>query len=279
MKNTLRTLLLMSLLTAVLLWAGDALGGRGGALIALVLAGVMNLGSYWFSDKMVIRMYRGREVTGGELVEVVRDLTRRGGLPMPKVYTLPQATPNAFATGRNPAHAAVAATYGLVRMLTRDELMGVMAHELSHVANRDILTGTIAATFAGAISYLATMAQWAALFGGGGRDRDGDSHPFALLAMMIVAPLAAMLIQMAISRSREYQADASGARLCGDPHALAAALKKLESANRQAPMEASQATAHMFIVNPLAGGGLSNLFATHPPMAERIRRLEEMGRG
>ncbi|HBB40667.1 MAG: protease HtpX [Nitrospirae bacterium CG18_big_fil_WC_8_21_14_2_50_70_55] len=279
MKNTLRTLLLMSLLTAVLLWAGDALGGRGGALIALVLAGVMNLGSYWFSDKMVIRMYRGREVTGGELVEVVRDLTRRGGLPMPKVYTLPQATPNAFATGRNPAHAAVAATDGLVRMLTRDELMGVMAHELSHVANRDILTGTIAATFAGAISYLATMAQWAALFGGGGRDRDGDSHPFALLAMMIVAPLAAMLIQMAISRSREYQADASGARLCGDPHALAAALKKLESANRQAPMEASQATAHMFIVNPLAGGGLSNLFATHPPMAERIRRLEEMGRG
>jgi len=210
---------------------------------------------------------------------VVRDLTRRGGLPMPKVYTLPQATPNAFATGRNPAHAAVAATDGLVRMLTRDELMGVMAHELSHVANRDILTGTIAATFAGAISYLATMAQWAALFGGGGRDRDGDSHPFALLAMMIVAPLAAMLIQMAISRSREYQADASGARLCGDPHALAAALKKLESANRQAPMEASQATAHMFIVNPLAGGGLSNLFATHPPMAERIRRLEEMGRG
>lgn len=277
MKNTLRTILLMSLLTAVLMWAGSVLGGRGGAMIALVLAGVMNLGSYWFSDKVVIRMYHGREVTSGPLYDVVRELTTRGQLPMPKVYTLPQATPNAFATGRNPAHAAVAATEGLVRMLSREELSGVMAHEMSHVKNRDILTGSIVATLAGAISYLATMAQWAALFGG--RDRDGDSNPFALIAMMIVAPLAAMLIQMAISRSREFQADASGARLCGDPRYLASALRKLEAANRQAPMQASQATAHMFIVNPLRAGGLAKLFATHPPMEERIRRLEAMGRG
>jgi len=279
MKNTVRTIVLMSLLTVVLMWAGGVLGGRGGAIIALVLAGVMNVGSYWFSDKVVIRMYHGREVTSGPLYDVVRELTTRGGLPMPKVYTLPQPTPNAFATGRNPAHAAVAATDGLVAMRSRDELMGVMAHEMSHVKNRDILTGTIVATLAGAITYLATMAQWAALFGGLGRDRDGDSNPFALIAMMIIAPLAAMIIKMAISRSREYQADASGARLCGDPRYLASALRKLESANRQAPMQVNEATAHMFIVNPLRGGGLAKLFATHPPMEERIRRLEAMGRG
>ncbi len=278
--NTLKTIILMVLLTLVLMWAGAALGGRGGALIALVLAGVMNLGSYWFSDKIVVRMYRGREVTDGPLYSVVQEICQRNGLPMPRVYILPQAAPNAFATGRNPHHAAVAATEGILRILSREELMGVMAHEMSHVGNRDILIGSIAATLAGAISYLAHMAQWAALFGGfGGRD-DEDSNPIALIAMMILAPLAAMLVQMAISRSREFEADRSGARMIGNPFYLANALRKLESANRQIPMtQVNEATAHMFIVNPLRGGGLRSLFSTHPPVEERIRRLESMHLG
>ncbi|RMF83879.1 MAG: zinc metalloprotease HtpX [Nitrospirae bacterium] len=276
MKNTLRTVILMALLTAVLMWAGEILGGRAGATIALLFAGVMNLGAYWFSDRVVIRMYRGREVTSGPLYDVVRELATRGGLPMPRVYILPQAAPNAFATGRNPEHAAVAATQGLVEMLSREELLGVMAHEMSHVKNRDILIGSIAATIAGAISYLASMAQWAALFGGFGRSDDEGRNPFALIVMMIVAPLAAMLIQMAISRSREYQADASGARLAGNPLYLASALRKLAYANQRIPMEAHEATAHMFIVNPLRGERLASLFATHPPVEERIRRLEQM---
>ncbi len=275
--NLLRTVLLMTVLTLLLVWAGGMLGGQSGALLALIVAGVMNLGSYWFSDKIVIRMYRGKEVQHGTLFEVVRELCQRNNLPMPKVYTLPQGTPNAFATGRNPEHAAVAATEGLVRMLSREELMGVMAHELSHVRHRDILIGSIAATIAGAIGYLAHMAQWAALFGGlGGRD-DEDGGPFGLIMMMIFAPLAAMLVQMAISRSREYAADRGGAQLCGNPHFLASALRKLEEANRQRPMQrVNEATAHMFIVNPLRGGGLSALFSTHPPMAERVERLESM---
>ena len=279
--NTVRTVVLMALLTAVLVWAGDALGGRSGAMFALIFAGAMNLGSYWFSDKIVIRMYRGQEVTSGPLYDVVRELCTRGQLPMPKVYVLPQATPNAFATGRNPDHAAVCATEGIVRMLSREELLGVMAHEMSHVKNRDILIGSIAATIAGAISYLATMAQWAMLFGGFGGRSDGErGNPFALLVMMIVAPLAAMLVQMAISRSREFQADASGAALCGNPLYLASALAKLEGANRRYPMaQVNQATAHMFIVNPLSGRGMTALFSTHPPMEERIRRLEAMAYG
>jgi len=220
-------------------------------------------------------MYRGQEVQGGPLFEVVAELCQRNGLPMPKVYMLPQSTPNAFATGRNPEHAAVAATEGILQILGREELRGVMAHELAHVQNRDILIGSIAATVAGAISWLAHMAQWAMIFGGG-RD-DEDSNPLALVAMMILAPIAAMLVQMAISRSREYQADATGARLCGHPHDLANALRKLEGANRRAPMpQVNEATAHMFIVNPLRGGGLAGLFSTHPPMEERIRRLEGM---
>ncbi len=275
--NILRTAVLMTVLTLLLVWAGGMLGGQSGALLALVFAGVMNLGSYWFSDKIVIRMYRGREVQHGALYEVVRELCQRNNLPMPKVYTLPQATPNAFATGRNPQHAVVAATEGLERILSRDELMGVMAHELSHVRNRDILIGSIAATIAGAIGYLAHMAQWAALFGGlGGRD-DEDGGPFGLILLMIFGPLAAMLVQMAISRSREYAADRGGAQLCGNPHYLANALRKLEEANRQRPMpRVNEATAHMFIVNPLRGGGLAALFSTHPPMAERVQRLENM---
>ncbi len=275
--NILRTAMLMTILTLLLVWAGGMLGGQSGALLALIIAGVMNLGSYWFSAKIVIRMYRGREVQHGTLFEVVRELCQRNSLPMPKVFTLPQTTPNAFATGRNPQHAVVAATEGLVRMLSRDELMGVMAHELSHVRNRDILIGSIAATIAGAIGYLAHMAQWAALFGGLGSRDDEEGGPFALILLMIFGPLAAMLVQMAISRSREYAADRGGAQLCGNPHYLASALRKLEEANRQRPMpRVNEATAHMFIVNPLRGGGLAALFSTHPPMAERVQRLKNM---
>ncbi len=277
--NTLRTVFLMTLLTLVLVWAGGALGGKGGALIALVMAGVMNFGSYWFSDKVVIKMYRGQEVSSGPLFEVVSELCQRNGLPMPKVYTLPQPTPNAFATGRNPTHAVVAATEGLMQILSREELMGVMAHEMSHVMHRDILIGSIAATIAGAISYMAHMAQWTAIFGGfgGSDDDDGGGSMISMILMMVLAPIAAMLVQMAVSRSREYEADKGGAKLSGNPHYLASALRKLEAANTRAPMHrVNEATAHMFIVNPLRGGGLKNLFSTHPPMEERVRRLESM---
>lgn len=273
--NTMRTVLLMTLLTLVLVGAGGAIGGQGGATIALVLAGVMNLGTYWFSDKVVIKMYKGQQVESGPLYEVVAELCQQNNLIMPRVYTLPQPTPNAFATGRNPKHAVVAATEGILQILSREELKGVMAHELAHVQNRDILIGSIAATIAGAISYLAHMAQWAMIFGGG--DDEEGSNPIALIGMMILAPIAAMLVQMAISRSREYAADATGARYCGSPHSLAGALRKLETANKQMPMpRVNEATAHMFIVNPLSGKKLAALFSTHPPMEERIRRLEEL---
>ncbi|MBN2428053.1 MAG: zinc metalloprotease HtpX [Deltaproteobacteria bacterium] len=272
--NTVRTVLLMTLLTVVLVAAGGIFGGQTGALLALVFAGVMNLGSYWFSDKIVIKMYRGREITSGVLHEVVSELCQRNNLTMPKVYIIPQSTPNAFATGRNPQHAVVAATEGILQILSREELMGVMAHEMSHVRHRDILIGSVAATIAGAVTYLAHMAQWAAIFGIGG---DDDDNPVALIAMAILAPIAAVLVQTAVSRSREYEADKGGAKLCGNPHYLASALQKLEMANRQRPMpKASEATAHMFIVNPLSGKGVTSLFSTHPPVEERIRRLESM---
>jgi len=274
MMNTARTVMLMTLLTLVLVGAGGALGGQSGALFALIMAAVMNLGSYWFSDKIVVKMYKGQQVESGPLFEVVAELCQRNNLPLPKVYILPQQTPNAFATGRNPEHAVVAATQGIMSILSREELKGVMAHELGHVQNRDILIGSIAATIAGAISYMAHMAQWAMIFGG--RD-DEDSNPVAMIAMMILAPIAAMLVQMAISRSREYGADQTGAKYCGNPHSLASALRKLENANQVAPMaRVNEATAHMFIVNPLKGGGLRALFSTHPPMEERIQRLEGM---
>jgi heat shock protein HtpX len=277
--NTLRTFFLLTVLTLVLVFVGGLIGGQGGALVALILAGVMNLGSYWFSDKIVLAMYRGEQVTSGPLFEVVAEICQRNQLPMPRVYMLPQATPNAFATGRNPQHAVVAATEGILGILSREELAGVMAHEMSHVMNRDILIGSIAATIAGAISYLAHMAQWAAIFGGG-RDDDEGSNPIALIALAIIAPIAAMLVQMAISRSREYLADERGARMCGNPHYLASALRKLEMANEVRPMHrVNEATAHMFIVSPLRGGGIASLFSTHPPMAERIRRLEELRLG
>jgi len=277
--NTLRTVILLTVLTLGLVFVGGMIGGQQGALFALVMAGIMNMGSYWFSDKIVIKMYRGSQVTSGPLFDVVAELCQANQLPMPKVYTLPQPTPNAFATGRNPEHAVVAATEGILQILSHDELKGVMAHEMSHVMHRDILIGSIAATIAGAIAYLGHMAQWAAIFGGFGRD-DEDRNPLALIVLAIIAPLAAILIQMAISRSREFEADKGGAKLSGTPLSLANALRKLESANQTRPMpRVNEATAHMFIVNPLRGGGVAALFTTHPPMAERIRRLEAMAAG
>jgi heat shock protein HtpX len=280
--NAVKTTFLMALMTVLLVVAGGAIGGRSGMTFALIMAGVMNFVSYWFSDKIVLAMYSAREVTEADYPEfygLVRQLAVSAGMPMPKVYIIQSETPNAFATGRNPEHAAVAATTGIMRILTRDELLGVMAHELSHVRHRDILISSIVATLAGAITYLAHMAQWAAIFGGG-RDRDEEGGGiFGLIVMAIVAPIAAMLIQMAISRSREYEADRGGATLTGNPLYLAGALRKLEMANRQIPMQANAATAHMFIVNPLTGGGLMSLFSTHPPLEERVKRLEEMAYG
>ncbi|SNB47672.1 zinc metalloprotease HtpX [Geobacter sp. DSM 9736] len=277
--NALKTTLLLALLTVLLVLAGGAIGGKSGMTFALVMAAVMNFVSYWFSDRIVLAMYGAKQVTEAEqpgFYGLVRQLSIQAGIPMPKVYIIPSETPNAFATGRNPQNAAVAATTGIMRILTREELLGVMAHELSHVKHRDILISSIAATVAGAITYLANMAQWAAMFGGH-RDRDEEGGGlFGMLVMAIVAPIAAMLIQMAISRSREYEADRGGAAVSGDPLHLASALRKLQMANQQIPMEASPATAHMFIVNPLTGGGILSLFSTHPPMEERIRRLEEM---
>ncbi len=281
--NTTKTILLMVGLTVLLVFIGGALGGRQGMILAFIFAGAMNMFSYWFSDKLVLRMYNAREVTESEspmLWGVTHDLALKMNMPMPKVYVIPSDAPNAFATGRNPNHAAVAATEGILRLLTREELEGVMAHELGHVRNRDILIGTIAATVAGAISMIANMAQWAMIFGGGRRDdREGEGNFIASIAMIIVAPIAAMLIQMAISRSREYEADATGARICGNPIWLATALQKLHAGSQRVPMNATPATAHMFIVNPLRGGGVASLFSTHPPIEERIARLESMAYG
>lgn len=280
--NGAKTVGLMTLLTVLLVLAGSALGGRGGAELFFMIALAMNLGSYWFSDKIVLKMYRAKEVTeqdAPELVGIVRKLTRNAELPMPKVYIIPQKTPNAFATGRNPSHAAIAVTQGIIRILNHQELEGVLAHELAHVNNRDILIGTIAASIAGAITMLASMARWAALFGGFGGDDDDSGGPLAAIVMMIVAPLAAMLIQMAISRSREYQADATGAKFCGAPRALGNALLKLEAQTKRIPMpNANPATAHMFIVNPLSGKSMMSLFSTHPSTEERVKRLEEIAR-
>jgi heat shock protein HtpX len=275
--NTLKTTLLMGILTLLFLWTGYFLGGERGMTIALVLALAMNAFSYWFSDKIVLKMYRATEVSQSEspeLYAMVRRLTQKAGIPMPRIYLINQPQPNAFATGRNPDHAAVAVTTGIMRMLSIEELEGVVGHELSHIKNRDILIGTIAATVAGAISYLAHMAQWALIFGGG--DDDEGGNPFVAVLIMIVASIAAVMIQMAISRSREYAADAAGARLAGNPHYLSNALRKLDSATHQIPLAAQPATAHMFIVNPLSIGKMAKLFSTHPPMAERIARLESM---
>lgn len=276
--NTMRTVLLMTGLTLLLVLAGSALGGKSGMMTAFIFACIMNIGTYWFSDKIVLAMYGAKEVSYAEAPEIhsiVRELSMRAGIPMPKVYIIDNATPNAFATGRNPEHAAVAVTRGIVSLLTREELSGVLGHELAHIKHRDILIGTIAATVAGAISMLANMAQWSMYFGGRRDDREGG-HPALAIIMMILAPIAAMLIQMAISRSREYLADEGGAKIAGNPLSLAKALGKLHKGVQMMPMDANPATAHMFIVSPLRGGGFLTLFSTHPPIEERIKRLESM---
>ena len=286
MANLMKTGVLLAALTVLVVLIGGALGGQNGMVMALVLAMVMNLGSYWFSDKIVLRMYGAQpvdEAAAPALHRIVRTLATRAGIPMPKVYIIPGETPNAFATGRNPQHAAVAVTEGILRIMSEEELEGVLAHELSHVQNRDTLIMAIAATLAGAITYMAHMAQWAMIFGGGRRDSDenesGGGGLIGGLLMIVLAPLAATLIQLAVSRSREFQADASGAQMAGQPEGLARALEKLEMASRVvAPMNATPATAHLFIVNPLTGGGWTTLFSTHPPIAERVARLRAMAR-
>ena len=277
MGNQIRTALLLAVMTVFVVLIGRLIGGPSGMVIAFVVAIGMNFFSYWFSDKIVLRMYRAKEVTpqqAPDLYEMVATLAQRAQLPMPKVYIIPKETPNAFATGRNPEHAVVAVTEGLLNLMKRDEIMGVLAHEMAHVNNRDILIGSIAATMAGAIMMLASMARWGALFGGGrGSDRGGAVGGIGLIVMSILAPIGAMIIQMAISRSREYLADATGAKLAGSSAGLANALEKLGSYSKRLPMDASPSTAHMFIVNPLSGKSLRGLFSTHPPMAERISRL------
>jgi heat shock protein HtpX len=275
--NGIKTALLLGLMTGLILVIGGALGGRSGMLIALVFAGVMNFFSYWFSDKIVLAMYGAKPVEREEapkLYAVVERLAARANIPIPRMYLIPAEAPNAFATGRNPSHAAVAVTTGIMGLLTEEELEGVLAHELSHVKNHDILISSVAATIAGAIAYLAHMAQWAAIFGGfGGRDDRDRGGVVGLLVTAIVAPIAAMLIQLAISRSREFQADQSGAELAGSPYGLARALEKLGHASGRIPMDAHPATAHLFIVAPFTGQVLMKLFSTHPPLEERIRRL------
>jgi heat shock protein HtpX len=281
-SNTMKTTFLLALMTILIILIGRAIGGQQGMVLAFVLAGVMNLGSYWFSDKIVLAMYRAQEISPQEhpgIHQIVAELAQIAGIPKPRVYIIEDDSPNAFATGRNPQHAVVAVTTGIMRILSREELRGVLAHELGHVKNRDILIGSIAATMAGAIMMIANMARFAAIFGGsrGNDEEGGGGGIIGMLVLTIVAPLAAMLIQMAISRSREYLADASGAQFSHTPLSLASALEKLQRASQQIPMaDAKPATAHMFIVNPLSGRSLMSLFSTHPPIEERIARLRGM---
>src|SRR5690349_12494802 len=277
MGNALKTTLLLGLLTGFLLFIGDYFGGQNGLVIALLIAGVMNFVSYFFSDKIALAMYRAQPVTREQLprvYQIVERLTQRVGLPMPKIYVIPSESPNAFATGRNPQHASVAVTEGILNLLNDEEMEGVLAHELGHVRNRDILISSIAATIAGAITYFAEIARWGMIFGGYERDRDSrGGGGFAALFMLILAPVAAMLIQLAVSRSREYQADETGAHFTGNPYALASALAKLDAYSKRLPLQATPSTAHLFIVQPFLGMGLMNLFQTHPPIAKRIERL------
>lgn len=276
--NTFKTALLLTSMTLLFVFIGAALGGQNGMVLAFIMALGMNFFSYFYSDKLVLRMYGAREVGAGEapwLHQIVRDLAMQARIPMPKVYIIPTDQPNAFATGRNPSHAAVAVTEGIMRVLDREELTGVLAHEIAHVVNRDILIGTMAATIAGAISMIANMAQWSLMFGGG-RDDERDVNPVVAILMMIVAPLAAMLIQMAISRSREYLADQTGASLTHNPEGLAQALIKIHNAATVIPMNAEPATAHMFIISPLTGGGFASLFSTHPPVEKRVEALRSL---
>lgn len=281
--NVLRTGFLLALLTVLLVFVGQLIGGANGASTAFVFALLMNLGVYWFSDRLVLAMYRAKPLSESEAPQVyraVREIASRERMPMPKLYGLPTVTPNAFATGRSPRHASVAVTSGLLQIMSEEELKGVLAHELSHVKNRDTLVMSIAAAVAGAIAMLADWARWGLMFGGGGRDRrsgNGAVQLIALLVVAILAPLAAMLIQLAISRTREYGADATGARLTGNPQGLANALEKLDAAVHAHPLEgANPATAHLFIVNPLRASAIAKLFSTHPPVAERVRRLRSM---
>ncbi|GMT48401.1 MAG: protease HtpX [bacterium] len=278
--NTFKTFMLLTIMTLFFVWVGGFLGGKSGMTFALIFAAIMNLSAYWFSDKVILKMYKAREVTEAEapeLYSIVRRLTQKAAMPMPKVYIIEADQPNAFATGRNPKHAAVAVTNSIMRLLSHEELEGVIGHELTHIRHRDILVSSVAATIAGAITFLAQMAQWAFIFGGFGRGgNDEGGNPFVALIMMIVAPIAAMIVQMAISRSREYAADAGGARITGNPRYLASALRKLDTASGKIPMKATPATSHLFIVNPLSGKKVAKLFSTHPPVEERIARLEAM---
>ncbi len=275
--NTLKTAFLLTALTLLLLFIGQYFGGQNGLIMAFIIAGVMNFVSYFFSDKLALAMYRAQPVTREEaprIYGIVERLTAKTGLPMPKIYVIPTDSPNAFATGRNPQHASVAVTQGILGLLNDDEMEGVLAHELGHVSNRDILISSVAATIAGAITFLARMGAWGAMFGGyGGRDDRDRGGGLAALFMLILAPIAAMLIQLAVSRSREYQADATGAHITGNPYALASALQKLDAYSRRVPMAASPSTAHLFIIQPLLGMNFGNLFSTHPPTAKRIERL------
>jgi heat shock protein HtpX len=277
MGNTFKTALLLTALTLLLMLIGQAFGGQQGMFIALAIAVVMNFVSYFYSDKIALAMYRARPVTREELpraYQAVERLTQKAGLPMPKIYVIPTDSPNAFATGRNPSHASVAVTQGILNLLNDEELEGVLAHELGHVRNRDILISSIAATIAGAITMLATMGKWAMIFGGMSRDdREGGGGGIAALFMLILAPIAASLIQLAVSRSREYQADATGAHITGNPYALASALSKLDAYSRRLPLAATPSTAHLFIIQPFLGMSLGSLFSTHPPIAKRIERL------
>lgn len=275
--NTFKSTLLLVVLMLVLVFAGDRIGGQNGMVLAFLISVAMNFTAYFFSDKIALRMYRAQPVTREELPRAfaaVERLTAKQGLPMPRMYVLPTDSPNAFATGRNPQHASVAVTRGILELLNDEELEGVLAHELGHVKNRDILTSSIAATLAGAITMIARMGYWASLFGGyGGRDRERGSGGIGALFMIILAPIAATLIQLAVSRSREYEADATGAHTTGNPYALASALQKLEDYSKRLPLQATPSTAHLFIIAPLVGGGFGSLFSTHPPTRERIRRL------
>jgi len=278
--NFIRTTFLLTTLTLLFVIVGQLVGGQNGAMIAFFFAIVMNFGSYWFSDKLVLAMYRAKPVSREEaprLYAIVEELARNAGLPTPRVCIVPNKSPNAFATGRSPKNAVVAVTEGILDILTEDELKGVLGHELTHIRNRDMLIGSIAATLAGAISMLAFMARWGAILGGFGGRNDREGGLIGLLAAAIVAPIAALLIQMAVSRSREYGADAGGAQIAGSPDGLANALAKLEAASQRTPMQANPTSAHLFIVNPLRGKSVWNLLSTHPPIPERIRRLRELG--
>ncbi len=284
--NMFKTLVLMTSLTIILVLAGNYLSGQQGMILALIFAGGMNLFAYWFSDKIALRSYRAKQVSEAEAPElhsIVRGLATRSGIPMPKVFVIPSASPNAFATGRNPQHASVAVTEGIMQLLDRAELEGVIAHELAHIRHRDILIASVVATLAGAITMIARMAGYAAMFGGYGGDRDrdrgGGGGALGMILMMILAPIAALLVQLWISRTREYDADAGGARIAGNPYGLANALEKLQRGIQMRPIQANHSSAHMFIVNPLSGKNLMSLFSTHPPIEERVAKLRAMARG